>query len=375
MPFAVEAFSTLGDVTALEGRSITAQDVRDCEILAIRSTTKVNKELLQGSRVRFVGTATIGTDHLDIDYLEKNNIRWCFSPGCNANSVSEYITAALLSLANRHGFQLRGKTIGIVGVGNVGSRVARKARALGLRVLLCDPPRARREGVQSGPFVDFDTITDKSDIITFHVPITREGPDKTFHMADDEFFRRVQRGCIIINAARGAVIDSDSLIRAIRGKSIAHCVLDTWEGEPHIREDLLPLVDIATPHIAGHSFDGKVAGTFMVYQEACRFLGVEQSWSPQKLLPPPIVPHISVPEHLSSGSDETVLWYIVKKLYDIEEDDAGLRAETTDRAALFDMLRKKYHIRREFRFTTISANYVSAQLRETVKQLGFRKAG
>ena len=177
MPYAEDAFSTLGETIALEGRSICAADVKDIDLLATRSTTNVNAQLLDGSKVRFVGTATIGTDHLDIDYLEKRGIHWCYSPGCNANSVSEYITTALLCLADRHRFRLRGKTMGIIGVGNVGRKVVEKAEALGMKVLQNDPPRQRAEP-DNNSFCDLDTLLEESDIVTTHVPITKEGQDK-----------------------------------------------------------------------------------------------------------------------------------------------------------------------------------------------------
>ena len=368
MPFVEAAFGTLGETQLLEGRRITANDVRDADLLAIRSTTKVDADLLEGSKVRFVGTATIGTDHLDIDYLERSGTHWCFSPGCNANSVSEYLVAALLYLAHQNGFKLRGKTLGIIGVGNVGKRVVEKANALGLRVLQNDPPRQRAEA-DSNTFVDIDTLLAGSDIVTTHVPITREGEDATYHMADEAFFQRMRPGAIFVNAARGPVVQTDALLAALNSGHIAHTVLDTWEGEPDFRPELLNAVDIGTPHIAGHSFEGKVMGTVMVYQEACRILGVPPTWTPDDLLPPPIVPEITV--DTTGLSEEAVLWKIVHQVYDIMADDARLRAHTTDRNVHFDGLRKNYPIRREFRFTTVTLRNATQQLRDTCSKLGF----
>ncbi len=376
MPFAQEAFSTIGETSAVEGRTITPSDVKDCEILAVRSTRKIDAELLEGSRVRFVGTATIGTDHLDIDYFNRRGIHWCSAAGCNANSVSEYIATALLYLANRHNITLRGKTMGVIGVGNVGSKVVQKAKALGMRVLQNDPPRQRLENNQNSDFCDLDTLLAQSDIVTLHVPITKDGTDPTFHLADKKFFNKMRSGTIFMNAARGAVVNSDDLIEAIDSGQIAHTVLDTWEGEPVIREDLLRRVDIATPHIAGHSFEGKVTGTVMVYQEACRFLGLEPSWSVEPLLPPPVVPEIFL-EPSKYASPEFIIWSAVTQVYDIIADDTALRAETADRKQLFDELRKKYPIRREFRFTTVEIKTnSSAELESMLEGLGFtlRKA-
>lgn len=350
-----EAFSGLGDVVIAEDRLIGPEDVRDAEALIVRSTTRVTRELLAQSRVRFVGTATIGTDHMDLPFLEQRGIRWCYAPGCNANSVSEYFTAALLCLAVRHGLVLRGKTVGVIGVGNVGARVARKAEALGLRVLLNDPPRQRAEaagttGTTSTPFVSLDEMLRNADIVTLHVPLTHEGEDRTFHMADESFFKRMKPGAIFFNLARGPVVQTEALLQAMAVGIIKHVVIDTWEGEPAYRKDLLDRVDLGTPHIAGHSFEGKVMGTFMVYREACRFFGVPPVWSPESLLHGSGARTIPL---LSPDADElATLWHAVRAVYDIEADDRRLREGCVDdpalRAAHFDSLRKNYPQRREF---------------------------
>lgn len=383
MPLASEAFSTLGETTVLEGRSIAASDVRDADLLALRSTTQVNRALLEGSRVRFVGTATIGTDHLDLDYLERAGIRWCFAPGCNANSVSEYITAALLTLGERHGFELEGKTLGIIGVGNVGSRVVEKALALGMKVLMNDPPRERfaREG-GTGPshlrpvsgFIPLDRLLSEADVITVHVPLTKAGPDKTLHLAGETFFNKARKGVIFVNAARGAVVDTPALLKALASGRVSHAVLDTWEGEPACRLDMMSRADIGTPHIAGHSFEGRVMGTVMVYREACRFLGVPASWSHEPLMPPALVSRIEV--NASGRADQVILREIVRQVYDIEADDRRFRSimleDEKARSGLFDRLRKEYPMRREFRYTTVSLKNGSEVLKQKCAMLGFQ---
>ena len=373
MPFVEEAFSTLGDTVLRDGRQICAEDVRDADLLATRSTTQVNADLLEGSSIKFVGTATIGTDHIDQAYLEEKGIAWMFAAGCNANSVSEYVTSALLCLARRHGFSLKGKKMGIVGVGNVGSRVAKKAEILGMTVLLNDPPRERDQAEghdrSDDEFLPLDTVLAESDIITFHVPITKDGQDPTWHMADASLFGKLKDSCIFINASRGAVVDSEALKAAIASKAVAHTVMDTWEGEPGIEQALLDIVDIASPHIAGHSFEGKVMGTVMVYQEACRFLDVGAEWDYESLLPPAVVPEVSV--DCSGRDEEDVLNEIVSAVYDVQDDDRTLRAETSDMAKHFDSLRKNYRIRREFRFTKVIAANATPSLIETVEALGF----
>lgn len=396
MPFAMEAFSTLGDVRIMEGRDIAAGDVKDVEILALRSTTKVDGGLLEGSKVRFVGTATIGTDHLDLGYFDQAGIRWCFAPGCNANSVSEYVTAALLTLGERHGITLEGKTIGVVGVGNVGSRVVAKARALGMRVLMNDPPRERAEvrsqkaesripesteikangktSIDVDPFVSLDQVLAEADVITMHVPLTKEGADKTWHLADEGFFTKAKKGLIFLNAARGPVVDSGALVRAMESGQVSHAVLDTWEGEPAYRQELLAKVDVGTPHIAGHSFEGKVMGTVMVYREACRFLGVPATWSHEPLMPPALVPVLEV--DAAGRSDEAVLREVVKRLYDIEADDRRFRetavADDKVRAKAFDRLRKDYPERREFHYTTVRLKNPRPKLRAKLAGLCFK---
>jgi erythronate-4-phosphate dehydrogenase len=385
MPFAVEAFSTLGDVTVLEGRNITARDVKGADILAVRSTTRVDRQLLAGSGVRFVGTATIGTDHMDLAYLEQAGIAWCYAPGCNANSVSEYVTSALLHLGQRHGFVLEGKTVGVIGVGNVGSRVVQKARALGMRVLKHDPPRERAEGpgnriaargqpLEPGPFVPLDHVLSEADVITLHVPLTKAGPDATYHMANARFLGAARRGCVFLDAARGAVVDSDALLRAIEAGAVGHTVLDTWEPEPTFRREVLDRVDLGTPHIAGHSFEGKVNGTVMVYQAACRFLGATPRWTPDALMPAPIVPVVDADG--LGRSDEEILWEIVRQVYDITADDRRFRAASVaadvQRGEAFDRLRRHYPERREFTCTQVRLRHAPAGLVDKLAGLGFR---
>lgn len=375
MPFAEAAFGTLGEARVLEGRGIGPDDVRDAELLALRSTTRVDAALLAGSRVRFVGTATIGTDHFDIPYLEQRGIRWCSAAGCNANSVGEYVVAALLTLGRRHRLRLAGRTLGIIGVGNVGRRVADKAEALGLRVLLHDPPRARAEaGLPGAPdFVPLDRLLAESDLVTMHVPLTRTGPDATWHLADARFFARLKPGTLLLNAARGPCVDGDALLRALDGGTLAHAVLDTWEGEPDYRPDLMARMDLATPHIAGHSFEGKAMGTVLVYRQACRFLGVPERWQIDGCWPQPCIPLIEV--DAAGCEDQDVLHDVVRRVYAIEEDDRRFREtagpEPEARRKAFDRLRSDYPERREFRFTRVRVANGSAGLLASLRGLEF----
>lgn len=225
-------------------------------------------------------------------------------------------------------------------------------------------------------FTPLDKLLAESDVITLHTPFTREGPDATFHLANDAFFEQLKPGCVFVNAARGPIVDTDALLRALDSGRVSHVVIDTWEGEPDFRPDLLGRVDIGTPHIAGHSYEGKYNGTTMVYREACRFLGCDAPWTPDALLPEPPVPSLVLEP--GGRDDETVLWEAVRQVYEIEADDRRLRealaADEPERRRHFDGLRGDYPVRREFRFTTAHADDCPASLRAKLAGLGFRVA-
>jgi len=372
MPYAAEAFGTLGEVLLKDGRQIAPEDVRDAALLITRSTTKVKEALLAGSAVRFYGSGVIGTDHIDIPYLESRGIAWTGAAGCNAESVANYVTAALLWLGGKYGLTLEGKTIGVIGVGNVGRRVCNHARALGLRVLANDPPRQRDPAdAEARGFVPLDRVLEEADIITCHVPLTKSGPDATWHLLKAAEFARMKPGVIFLNAARGPVIETDALLAEL-GARVSHAVIDCWEGEPTYRGDLLARADIATPHIAGHSYEGKVNGTAIVYRKACAFLGVEPSY-------PFTLPEPPVPEwHADAAgrSDEDVLREGVLRVYDIEGDSRRLKdscvADDAARAAAFDQQRGKYPMRREYTATRVTLANASPALAGKLRGLGFQ---
>jgi len=364
IPYVAEAFGALGDIALVPGREISPADVRDADVLLVRSVTPVNAALLDGSRIKFVATATIGTDHVDTEYLALKRIGFASAAGSNANSVAEYVVAALLELACQHKFRLRDKTLGVVGVGNVGSRVVRYARALGMRLLQNDPPRQRTESLPE--FVSLDRVLNESDLLTLHVPLTRAGADATLHLfGTDRLAALEDRRPILINTARGAVVDNKALLKAIDGERIGGAVLDVWEKEPDISPELLDIVELGTPHIAGYSFDGKVNGVQMIYEAACRHLAMPAPWKPN--LPAPPVPHLDL--SVSSGEDdEDVLCRIVRKVYDIIADDAALRANVR----VFDQLRAGYPVRREFGNTELILRGAGKNLTDMLQTLGFR---
>lgn len=370
VPYGREAFGLLGEVRTAHGRKISREMLAEVDALVVRSITKVNCDLLDGTPVRFVGTCTIGEDHVDKAWLKAMGITFSSAPGCNANSVGEYIIAALLYLAERHDLSLAGMKLGIVGVGNVGKRIRQKAEALGLQCVLNDPPRFDAE--DGDPiFRPLEEILE-CDFITLHVPIEKTGPYATWHLADAAFLSRMKPGAILINSSRGPVVDNQALKSALRKGALRAAVLDVWEGEPRVDTELLDMVDIATPHIAGYSFDGKVNGTRQVYEALCASLNRPAEWDPSPLLPAPDCPRLTV-----DPSETGALSGAVRAVYEIMSDDARMRemlalATSEEQSAWFDRLRKEYPRRREFFNTRVTFVRPDAALERVFSGVGFR---
>ena len=371
-----EAFSTLGPTVVVPDHEMGPDHVNDADALVIRSKTRVGAELLKESRVSFVGTATAGVDHLDLDWLAGHGIATYAAAGCNANSVAEYITAALLCLVQRKALLLKDLTLGVVGVGHVGSAVAAKAEALGMRVLLNDPPRRLAED-NPPELLDLDEVLNESNVVTLHVPLTDTGPYATRHMADCRFFGKLRPGCLFLNACRGEVVDEDALMVALDGGLISASCLDVWENEPAISRDLLKRVDLGSAHIAGYSFEGKLNGTTMVYREACGFFETEPGWDPAPHLAGPPAPPFEVDAR--GRLDEDVLWEVVRSAYDIQEDDRllreGARAAAAGDGAYFRALRKGYRTRREFPTFNVRLLHAEPALTARLAALGFSVIG
>lgn len=364
-----EAFSTLGSLTILPEREITAAAVREADALAVRSKVKVNRALLDGSRVRFVGTATAGTDHFDTAWLDAAGIRWCGAPGCNANSVAEYLVAGLLTLATRHGFALAGRTIAIVGVGNIGRLVCAKADLLGLRALRNDPPLAEQTG--DAAYRPLDEILPQADIVTLHVPLTDDGPHATRRLADARFFARLKPGALLVSACRGEVVDEPALRDALDRGIVRHAILDVFDDEPRGPLDLMRRADLVSPHIAGYSHQGKLNGTALVYQSLCRHAGLAPRWTPPRAAGLPVL------EVDAAGrTDEQALAALVRQAYDIEADDRALRAgldpDPAARGRHFEQLRARYPERHEFDQYDVRLRGGSARPQAIVRGLGFR---
>jgi len=369
IPCVKQAFASLGEVTLLPGRTMQAGQVHDADILLVRSVTSVNRALLQGSSVRFVGSATIGFDHVDRAWLQQQGVGFATAPGSNAISAAEYVVSALLLLAQRKGFDLRHKTVGIIGCGNVGSRVRKRLAVLGMRSVVNDPPLQSQGGHDD--FVSLNEVL-QADIITVHVPYTRDGLHPTHHLVNDSVLQRLQPGALFINTSRGAVADNAALNKLLSTRSDLSVVLDVWEGEPAINTELLQRIDIGTPHIAGYSLDGKLRGTEMIYKSACEYFGQSGQWRVSDNLPAGAVVDVAAPAGISVAA---LLQQAVSCCYDICADDARLRAMLAlpddEQAACFDRLRKDYPVRREFSATTLRLPAGNDTAGQVLRGLGF----
>ncbi|MGE5430809.1 MAG: 4-phosphoerythronate dehydrogenase [Syntrophomonadaceae bacterium] len=365
--FAEEAFSSLGEVRLLHGRKIDRSALKDADALVIRSITNADEDLLKGTPVKFVGTATIGTDHVDEDYLREKEIAFSSAKGCNADAVAEYVFTAILTIAKEKGIVLKGKTLGVIGVGNIGSRAARFGKSLGMEVLLNDPPLKRQ--TKSSEFISLEEAL-KCDIVTFHVPLNMEGEDRTYHLLNEENLKLIKKGAIVINASRGQVIDNRAFPEFLNYRPDVSAVLDVWENEPSINSKLLEKVSIASPHIAGYSLEGKVNGTIMIRDAFCSFLKCSSSYKP-------VLPEVeeSVIEADGNASMETILFNVFTKVYNIKEDDRLMRRIPEllpeEKGFYFDELRKHYRLRREFSNYSVKLNPFNKALAEVLKTFRF----
>lgn len=364
IPYIEGALEPFAEVVYLPGSKTTAVVVRDADAIITRTRTICNEALLAGSSVKIIASATIGFDHIDTAYCEKAGIQWTNAPGCNAKSVEQYIASAIMVMAGKNGWSLSGKTIGIVGVGNVGSKVANLANILGMRVLLNDPPRARAEGERG--FVSLAKILEESDIVTLHVPLNMDGADATHYMADDNFFELMQRKPLFINSCRGEVVNGSSLKKAIQEGYVSGVVIDCWENEPDPDPELLGLVDLATPHIAGYSRDGKAKGTEMSVQAVSSFLGLGAKKWKANGVEKPLNPEILIDG--TNKSNQQIISEAILATYDIREDDNRLR----NSPGTFEKQRGDYPVRREFPAFSIAGKFSNAKVIDKLKKIGFR---
>lgn len=339
IPYIKGAFESMAEVVYLSGAAISKADLLDADALIIRTRTRCNADLLDDTSVKFIATATIGFDHIDTGYCASAGIEWTNAPGCNSGSVEQYFASILANLILIKGKSANALTVGIVGVGNVGKKIERFCKCVGIKVLLNDPPRQREEG--SDAFVSLSEIAQKADIITFHTPLTMSGVDKTYHLLDDTFVSTLKKRPFIINACRGEVTDNVALKTALQAGKLSGAAIDCWENEPNIDLALLDLVDFATPHIAGYSKDGKANGTTMSVQAISRFfnLGID-NWTAQGV----DLPEEPTLKLLDFGADDHLLpWKIILKTYDIQADTDRIRKSPD----AFEYQRGNYPVRRE----------------------------
>ncbi|EMD99705.1 4-phosphoerythronate dehydrogenase PdxB [Pseudomonas stutzeri] len=370
IPLVDEFFAGFGEIRRMPGRSINRAALENVDVLLVRSVTRVDRELLEGSAVRFVGTCTIGTDHLDLDYFEQAGIAWASAPGCNARGVVDYVLGSLLALAEVRGEVLARRRFGVVGAGEVGERLVEVLRGLGWDVRVCDPPRQGRE---AGDFVSLDEILAECDVVSLHTPLTLGGDWPTFHLFDQARLSRLRPGTWLINASRGAVVDNAALRDLLLQRPDMEAVLDVWEGEPQVDVALAGLCRIATPHIAGYSLDGKLRGTAQIYAALCAARGVEPAIELAQLTPGPALTELAF---ASSAESAEMLATLCRAVYDPRRDDADFRrsllGDEAQRRAGFDLLRKQYPPRREIDGLKVRIGGHNPALATIVEALGAR---
>jgi erythronate-4-phosphate dehydrogenase len=357
-------FSGLGEISRVNGRELKRSQLEDADILLVRSITPVNEALLSGTSVKFVATATIGIDHLDTDYLDEVGIGWCNAPGCNANSVVEYVFSVLCQFPDRLSTLMAGQSsVGIVGMGNVGGRLYQRLSTLGINCLGYDPLIDQ----SSFPILtDYASVL-AAEVVCFHTPLSHSGPFPSFHMLATEQLRSLKTDTLLINAGRGAALDNSALLTLLSRNTSIQVALDVWEQEPAIDLALMAKVKLATAHIAGYSYDGKLAGTRMIYQACCDYFGL------QAVMPASLdeLCDLYLDSHtLPEGLVEAVL-----SSYDVAADDGTLRSalrDSKDHGRAFDLLRKQYRQRREFaHYRIANADRCDADLLQALRGLGF----
>lgn len=363
IPYIRGAFEPMAEVLYLPGAKTTPEVARNADAIVTRTRTLCNEHLLAGSTVKLIATATIGYDHIDTEYCQQAGIKWTNAPGCNSKSVEQYIASVLMVWAEAQKLLLNELSIGVIGVGNVGSKVAYISELLGMKVLKNDPPRKRNEG--SSEFVELDEILEKADIISLHVPLETQGEDATFHLANDLFFNKLKKKPLLINSCRGEVTDTAAVKKALRDGTLSGFVADCWENEPEVDKELLNAAFLATPHIAGYSRDGKATGTLMSVKAISDFFGLNlNNWTPSG---------VELPEHPlividgKGRSTQEIISKAILHTYDIRNDDVRFRNQPAD----FEKQRGDYPVRREFTAYSIQAINIPDETLELLRQIGF----
>lgn len=365
IPLLESFFGGLGDITALPGRKITASDLETADILLVRSVTEVNETLLKGTSVRFVGTCTIGTDHLDTDYLDSRNIAYANAPGCNAISVMNYVVSALVTLGESKHQDWRKFSVGVVGIGNVGSMVINTLQGLGMDVVGYDPYKDDYASQEAK-----DKVW-QQDVVTLHTPITHSGDHPTHHMVTEALLNQMKLDACIINSGRGAVIDNAALKTFLSTHPQFSAILDVWENEPCPDSELMKLCLLATPHIAGYSLDGKLNGSAMIYEAVCEFLGLPKRLKLAQLMS-------EAPLRKIALSQEVDRLYVLNKavrcMYDVRDDHFRMMSlmdmDDGEKREAFDAIRKNYPSRRDF--GALNVAFQKAQISDELNVLGFK---
>ncbi len=366
IPLIEKFFADFGEIVRVPGRTMTAEDVKDADILLVRSVTKVNESLLKGSKVRFVGTATIGTDHIDTEYLEQNRIGFASAPGCNAQAVVDYVLSALSVVIDTRGIDFRDLTVGIVGIGNVGSLLRQRLEDMKVNVLACDPFKDQEEE----GLVSLDDIL-KADVVTLHTPITKKGEHPTYHLINAERLAQMKPDAVLINSARGGVVDNPALKAHLANHEDFCAILDVWENEPELDTELLSLCSLGTPHIAGYSLDGKMRGTEMIYQAACEVFGLPVRAKLGQFLPEPGIRKLNFSDHVPMHQ---ALRTAIRACYEIRVDDGVMRATIKRSSSLreaFDEQRRNYPLRRDTTTLKVGVPAKSHDLQQVLEAAGF----
>lgn len=364
MPYAEQLFSQLGEVILKSGRTLTADDLIDVDALMIRSVTKVNAQLIsKANKLKFVGTATAGMDHVDQTLMAQKGIYFTAAPGCNKVGVAEYVFSVMMVLAQQHGFSVFDKTVGIIGAGQVGSYLQKCLQGIGIKVLINDPPKQAQGDKRS--FTPLNELLSQADIITLHTPITQDGEYPTHHLVDEKVLNTLRGDQILINAARGPIVDNQALKARLAKNDGFTAALDVFEFEPEVDMELLPLLAFATPHVAGYGLEGKARGTTMIFNHYCEFLDKYLFAHASELLPTAPVPRME----LDRNWDEATLHNITQLVYDVRRDDALFRREISKPGA-FDLMRKNYWDRREYSAVTIVGDHTCRL--SPLEKLGFQ---
>mgnify|MGYP003651839722 FL=1 len=368
IPAAEHCFGHFGSLTRVPGREINTAHLQDADALIVRSITQVNDKLLADSAVRFVGTCTIGTDHIDQAALAQRDIAFASAPGCNAEAVVDYVLSSLLTQAERDGWSLSERTVGIVGAGNVGSRLQARLTAMGVATLVCDPPRADEEPEVG--FYSLDALIERCDVLCLHTPLTREGPHATYQLLNAQRIEELAPGSVLLNAGRGDCVDGLALRSRLAGKGDISAILDVWEEEPDIDAGLRDLVSLATPHIAGHSLDGKLRGTWMIQQAIARHCGQPSELTFADICPPPALASLHLQHALPP---EDALRLCMRAVYDVRRDHDALQRQTQHHGMRkgFDDCRANYPLRREFATLSVQLSGEAVALEGVLRGAGF----